>query len=88
MTNIVVWGVLCDVAKIGYWEQITHLADFPGGYVFILISKFVLKSMFEPEQLQYFGLSSGQQGILIQMNDNQKKSFSEIADYIENHIIK
>ncbi len=67
-------GVLCEVTKI---------KRFPGGYT---ADDEDFTQELPYHLLRQFQLSIEQQDNLIELNDNKKKSFEEIADYIEENL--
>jgi hypothetical protein len=44
------------------------------------------RTQLEPNVRELVGLTSSAQGQLVRMNDTEKKSFSEIADWIEEYL--
>lgn len=78
-----VWGVACDLVNPSLW-------DLQAGRSFYRYSSdgFFTK-MFPPEEIykDHFGLNEDETSILMDMND-AGRSFSEIADYIEDHLIE
>lgn len=73
-------GVLADIEPDYAWgsggSQNCHYLISPH-------DNLTYEAEFEDLDLDYFGLTSAAQSLLIQLNDEHKKSFDEIADIIE-----
>jgi hypothetical protein len=67
-------GVLCEVGGVE--------AEAGGGYWFYDGSEIELSI----ELRERFGLTAAHQSTLIQLNDERRDSFAEIADYIEREL--
>lgn len=69
-------GVACDLFNNAKWERGTTRASyFLGNMSCIPLAVSLV-----------FGLSSKQENILMELNDNDKATFAEIANYIEKEI--
>lgn len=76
-------GVLCDVAELGEWVEpqdergvYEMRFDVPSGST-------AREDMLPQSTLKEIGMQDHQQDFCWKMNDEERKSFSEIADYIE-----
>jgi hypothetical protein len=77
-------GVLCDVAG-AKWKRPGNIYSESSDRV-ASIEAFDLSSdlaELSPEMLEFFGITEEQQRKLVSMNDDQHKSFAEIAAYIK-----
>lgn len=72
-------GVLCDVVDPSGWCHLDK--DTPDLYYHLGTT-----GTLSQEMKRTYGLSSTNVGILIDLNDNQKLSFTEIAEYIEKEL--
>lgn len=63
-------GVLCDISKLSEWYEDTYIG---------------LSGALPREVSKLVG-GVGEQNKLVDMNDREKKSFLEIADYIEKNL--
>ena len=72
-------GVLLDISELGNWDINCYLIpDEEGG-----------TTMLDGDLASYrssLGITSTQHGTLIEMNDDRGNTFSEIADFIEEHL--
>src|SRR5688572_30054262 len=77
-----VLGVLCDLyarAKGLVWR-------YECGLMWITDSHIPTDSYLPPEVEEWAGLPMDKQDLLVTLNDNQRKPFVEIADYIEQNL--
>ena len=73
-------GVLCDISKMGQW-----VPEHDGNSRYVVRGNASGPRAALPYQIEdEYG--DVRQGVLIDMNDDKRKSFAEIADYIEQNL--
>jgi hypothetical protein len=70
-------GVLADVSGEGRWEDRAFV--YPGDYI-------PREGDLPKEFLDHVGMEDREQRVLINLNDGQRQTLVEIAEYIANHV--
>jgi hypothetical protein len=82
-------GVLCDISGLGKWIEIAGLAVFEASNVLPeeQCQNYTISSTTLPGKVkETLGMGDVIVNNLIRMNDDENKSFSEIASYVEQNL--
>lgn len=80
-------GVLCDISLLGEWLYCDNERDISGRCKFKSLTTSLVSDNYPPKEVrELVGLELNEQCELVAMNDNEKCSFDDIANRIEEMI--